>query len=190
MAIRKPSPLPAFTNRLLTAGDYFAMPDTPERYELLEGRLVQMPAPRLDHQDAVLELAVAFRTHQRTHGGRVVLSPVDVELSERTVFQPDLAYIAPGGSAVAGEHVVGASDVVVEVASPSTRRYDRGKKLPLYALHGVREAWIVDLRALTVTVHFATDGRFTRRETVGFGQHIPSAIVDVADAGLGAFAAQ
>ena len=190
MAIRKPSPLPAFTNRLLTAGDYFAMPDTPERYELLEGRLVQMPAPRLDHQDVVGEMFVAFREVAREHGGRVVLSPVDVELSERTVFQPDLAYIAAGGSAVAGEHVVGAPDVVVEVASPSTRRYDREKKLPLYALHGVREAWIVDLRAHTVTVHFAADGRFTRHETVSFGERIPSAIVEVGDAGLGAFAAR
>ena len=179
--------MPVIAQRPMTARDYFAMPDTEERYELIEGRLVLMPSPTLDHQDIVLEIAVAFREHQRLHGGRVVIAPADVELSLKTVFQPDVFYIAAGGLAEARDHVTGAPDLVVEVSSPGTKRYDIRDKLPLYALHGVREAWIVDPKRKTVTVHSAEGGRFVRAETVAFGERIPSKIVEVGDAGLSRF---
>ena len=179
--------MPVIAQRPMTARDYFAMPDTEERYELIEGRLVLMPSPTLDHQDIVLEIAVAFREHQRHHGGRVVIAPADVELSFKTVFQPDVFYIAPGGIADARDHVTGAPDLVVEVSSPGTKTYDTREKLPLYALHGVREAWIVDPKRKTVTVHSAEGGRFVRAETVAFGEAIPSKVVEVGDAGLGRF---
>jgi Uma2 family endonuclease len=188
MAIRKPFGMPVIAEHPMTARDYFAMPATEERYELIEGRLVVMPSPTLDHQDVVLEVAVAFREHQRLHGGRVVIAPADVELSFKTVLQPDVFYIAPGSIAEARDHVIGAPDLVVEVASPSTKTYDARDKLPVYAMHGVREAWIIDPKKKTVTVHTARDGRFVQSATVSFGEAIPSAIVAVGDAGLSRFA--
>jgi Uma2 family endonuclease len=103
------------------------------------------------------------------------------------VFQPDVFYIAPGGIARARDHVTGAPDLVVEVSSPSTKSYDTRKKLPVYAMHGVREAWIVDPKRKTVTVHSAEGGRFVHAVTVAFGEPIPSKVVEVGDAGLSRF---
>lgn len=188
MAIRKPSAMPVIASRPMTAADYFAMPPTLERYELLDGRLVLMPSPTAEHQTIVGEVYTALRLVARSTGGAALLAPIDVEFAPRTVFQPDVLYIAPGGAAVVREHVTGPPDLVVEVASPGTKTYDARDKLPVYALHGVREAWIVDPRRKTVAVHYAEDGRFVRSETVAFGAPIPSAVVTVGDAGLGALA--
>ncbi len=188
MAIRKPSGMPVIADRPMTAADYFAMPPTLERYELLDGRLVLMASPTAEHQMIVLEVAVSIRAFARTEGGQVLVAPIDVEFPPRTVLQPDVLYIAAGGVAEVREHVTGPPDLVVEVASPGTKTYDARDNLPVYALHGVREAWIIDPRRKTVAVHHAEDGRFVRSETVAFGAPISSAVVSVGDAGLGALA--
>jgi Uma2 family endonuclease len=180
--------MPVFADRPLTAADYFAMPPTVERYELLDGRLVPMASPTALHQRTVLEIAVAIRSFARAHGGEVLVSPIDVELAPRTVLQPDVIYIAANSAAEVHDHVMGAPDLVVEVASPGTKTYDVNDKLPVYAMHGVKEAWIVDPRRKTVTVHYAANGRFVRSVTVAFGVDIPSALVSAGDAGLGALA--
>ena len=44
-------------------------------------------------------------------------------------------------------------DLIVEVLSPSTEKRDRGIKFTDYALHGVKEYWIVDAVAETVELH-------------------------------------
>ncbi|MDG4549371.1 MAG: Uma2 family endonuclease [Candidatus Contendobacter sp.] len=41
---------------------------------------------------------------------------------------------------------------LIEVADSSVR-YDRTRKLPLYARHGIPEAWLIDLNARVVEVH-------------------------------------
>lgn len=40
--------------------------------------------------------------------------------------------------------VDGGPDLVVEVASPASRRYDQGVKFRVYAEGGVREYWVAD----------------------------------------------
>jgi Uma2 family endonuclease len=72
----------------------------------------------------------------------------------------------------------------VEVAH-TTLGYDRGIKLPLYAVSGIPEVWIVDLDARTVDVHREpTGGRFRFQERAGPGdvlhpRMIPSITVPV-----------
>ncbi len=45
---------------------------------------------------------------------------------------------------ISDKRVIGAPDLVVEVASPGTREHDQHEKLDAYALAGVPEYWIVD----------------------------------------------
>ena len=42
--------------------------------------------------------------------------------------------------------------LVIEVTD-TTPRYDREIKMPLYARHGIAEAWLVDLQAQAVIAH-------------------------------------
>lgn len=41
---------------------------------------------------------------------------------------------------------------MAEILSPSTKRFDRGAKLRIYATAGVREAWLLDPVAETIEV--------------------------------------
>lgn len=173
--------------REVTARDYFDMPETNERYELFEGKLLMAPMPSPLHQRISLALARALDDFARSHGGEVLL-PVDVELAYKTVFQPDLAYISAERASIIGSHVIGAPDVAIEILSPRTRKFDREKKLPTYAVYGVREIWLVDPRTKTVQVYEASDGKPGATVTVDFGDVIPSAIVEVGTGGLEQFA--
>jgi Uma2 family endonuclease len=47
---------------------------------------------------------------------------------------------------------IGAPDLIVEVLSPSTLKYDWNYKFNLYETAGVREYWIVDPKAKVVNV--------------------------------------
>jgi Uma2 family endonuclease len=48
--------------------------------------------------------------------------------------------------------MIGAPDLAVEVASPSTAKHDRRKKLGAYARAGVPEYWIVNPKNRTIEV--------------------------------------
>ena len=51
-------------------------------------------------------------------------------------------------------------------------------KLPRYAANGVREAWLVDLKARRVEVHSKPrDGQFTKRTILAPGDLVTSTVV-------------
>lgn len=59
----------------------------------------------------------------------------------------------------------GAPDLVVEVVSASSRRYDRVVKLGYYADAGVPEYWVVDPEARTLERLVLRGGAYLVRET-------------------------
>ena len=61
----------------------------------------------------------------------------------------------------------GAPDLVVEVLSPSTAQYDRGRKMKVYAQCGVREYWIVSPGDRTVEQYLPEGGQFVLNATYG-----------------------
>jgi hypothetical protein len=48
----------------------------------------------------------------------------------------------------------------IEILSPSTARFDRAEKLPIYARHGVRHAWLVEPDLRTLEVFENLDGKW------------------------------
>ena len=65
---------------------------------------------------------------------------------------------------------------VIEVLSRGTRRFDRTKKLEIYARNGVRQAWFVDPESETVIVFTGEGERWTREQSVPFGDPIPPSL--------------
>ncbi len=53
-----------------------------------------------------------------------------------------------------------APDWICEIVSPSTAKWDRAAKMPVYARTGVVHLWLVDPIAKTLEVYFAHDGRW------------------------------
>ena len=134
------------TRALLTYSDYAALPDDGRRYELHWGELSVTPAPGTRHQGTIVVLITLLHEHVRSRSlGKVFVAPTDCILSNITVVQPDVLYIANDRLSIISERgIEGAPTLVVEILSPSTSHLDRGRKMKLYAEHGVPYYWIVD----------------------------------------------
>src|SRR3972149_4558938 len=143
------------TRVLLTYSDYAALPDDGRRCELHRGELSVTPAPGTRHQEAIVHLIGLLHEHVRSRGlGNVFVAPTDCILSNVTVVQPDVFYIAADRLTISSERgIEGAPTLVVEVLSPSTARLDRGRKTQLYAEHGVPYYWIVDPESRSIEAY-------------------------------------
>src|SRR5436309_3909099 len=104
-----------------TYENYAALPEDGQRYEIVNGVLVMTPAPTPDHQSITLRLSYYFFVHVELVGlGRVLPGPIDVELGPKNVFQPDIVVVLNAHlDRIAAKKIIGAPDLVVEVASPS-----------------------------------------------------------------------
>jgi Uma2 family endonuclease len=141
-----------------TVDDYMSTPEG-KRYQLLDGEMILAPSPTERHQAIIGNLYWALRqfVSQRSLG-RVWFAPLDVVFSNYDVAQPDILFVSKERSSIITEaNIQGAPDLVIEVLSPSTARYDRGYKRTLYGRFDVREYWLVDPEAETVEVLTATE---------------------------------
>ena len=159
----------------LTYADYLKTPDD-ERYELLNGKLAMAAAPLLYHQYILRKLLNKMSDYiDERIFGELYSSPADVVLSDRDVVKPDILFVSNERSHIlTRENVRGAPDLVVEILSPATAERDRTVKLDLYALHGVKEYWIVDPDAGTITVLLRGEVGFEVNGIYGEGQSLRS----------------
>lgn len=130
----------------VTAADFLQRPDEDIRQELIEGAIIVSPSPLPKHQFIAMNLSFLLKLYTKAKGGKLLGAPLDVQLDEENVLQPDLMWFAPENSTgrVTESRVVGAPDLVIEILSPSTARYDKGAKRDLYQKYGTREYWIID----------------------------------------------
>jgi Uma2 family endonuclease len=136
-----------------TWDDFIAL-DEDDLRELIDGELVEVEVPKRRHERIVVLIAAALHRWTETHGGGEVLaSGYKVRITQKRGVMPDVQFFRRGHEP-APEHedglAAGHPDLVIEVVSPSSRRYDRVTKARWYAAIGVPEYWIVDPEARTV----------------------------------------
>jgi len=138
MAVTKPRPLTKF--------DYWQLPETGPRYQLINGDLYMAPAPNRFHQDISRTIEFEILKYlEREPRGIIYDAPFDVVLTDLNVFQPDLAFFSRvRRNVLTDKGAEGAPDLVVEILSASTARLDIDQKRVVYARTGVSELWIVD----------------------------------------------
>lgn len=162
-----------------TYADYAAIPGEQHCYEVVKGVLYMSPSPNVEHQRiAKLIVAALSRWVEQTGLGEVFQSPLDVELSEGNIVQPDVfILLKEHADQVVETRIIGAPDLVVEIASPSTVRHDLGKKLEAYACAGVPEYWVVTPGSKTVEVLILEDGVYSSLGLFQGRAVLPSRIV-------------
>ena len=165
-----------------TYEDYLRLPDDGQRYEIIRGHLYVSPAPSYDHQFAVMQIGTLLTLWVREHDlGVVLAAPFDVRLPARIgdPVQPDIVFIRKAAQPRSGDpNFQGAPGLVVEVASPSTRRRDRTVKLSAYRDAGVPEVWLVDPKARTVQVLVSSaDGEYRDLGLFRSGEEATSAVL-------------
>ena len=149
----------------LTYDDFLLFPDDGKRHELIGGEHFVMPSPNMTHQRISGNIYFRVRTYLESRRiGRIFYAPFDVVFSRFDVVEPDLLYMSNERAAQVqtAQHVKGTPELVVEIASPSTRRRDGTLKGRLYDMAGVLEYWIVDPDADAVRVYRRGGGRFER----------------------------
>ena len=147
----------------LTVQDYLAIPEDDEnRYELIDGELYMAPAPTWEHQESIGNLYSALRDFVRANGlGRVVASPIDVYLSDEDVFQPDIVFVSTDRlDIIHSSGVHSAPDLVIEMLSPGTEQRDLTIKRERYEMLDVKEYWLANPVAKTISVLRLRDGAF------------------------------
>jgi Uma2 family endonuclease len=146
-----------------TWDDFIALEEDDLR-ELIEGELVEVEVPTRDHERIVIELGYWLTGWSRAgHGGYALGSGYKVRVSSRSGVMPDLQFYRQGNEPAADQNqglIRSHADLVVEIVSPSSRRYDRVKKLNWYAQLGVPEYWIIDPEAHTLERLVLRDGAY------------------------------
>lgn len=132
--------------------------------ELIDGKVVLMsPRPAVNHNRVAFNIAYIFESYLKGKRCTLFADGTDLYLTEKDRFIPD-AMIVCDPDKIHHDGVHGAPDLVVEVLSPSTAKYDRTRKKEVYEDCGVREYWIVSPNDRTVEQYFLQDGRFVMQD--------------------------
>ena len=140
-----------------TPADLLELPEDNRKHELLDGQIVISPSPRPIHQRVVSRLVVALAAVLPPEL-EVLTAPVDVHIPHGlpTLLLPDVIVVP---TITVDTELVSRPVLAVEVLSPSTRRFDLGRKRAAYARYGIGVYLVVDplVPALTVLTLDGTD---------------------------------
>ena len=170
-------------NKRYTYADYLTWMDD-KRRELIDGFVHLMSAPARIHAQISNEINFGINTFLKSKKRKCQIyhAPFDVRLplngskedgSIYDVIQPDICVVCDL-TKLDDRGCIGAPDLIVEVLSPSTMRQDWNRKFGLYEKAGVREYWIVDPKAKTVSAFIMQpDGNFDNGTVYECNQKAP-----------------
>ena len=169
MLLRSDSAMTTVTTKLrrkrMSLAAFMARPECSGRIEeLLDGELVVSPTANYGHSFISSRLGEQIGPQFEDHG-RFLSNPLTVILGDAYAPAPDLCGIVNERLHILRDgYPHGAPDLVIEILSPSNRSNDLIRKKRIYAEHGVREYWIVDGAAETVTRFWLRNRRYSRCE--------------------------
>jgi Uma2 family endonuclease len=147
-----------------TWDDFIAL-DEDDLRELIDGELVEVEVPTDAHEHAVILIASALTAWSDAgNGGRTLGSGYKIRISDRRAVMPDVQFYRRGNNASREQQTGlarGRPDLVVEVVSASSERYDRVTKLRWYAELGVPEYWLANPEARTLERLVLRDGAYS-----------------------------
>ncbi len=154
--------MPHELKRKLDYSDLVVTPDDGKRYELVQGDLYVTPSPSPVHQRISRRLTRLLVDYFEGRSiGEVFDAPIDLILTNRDVFVPDLLVVGDPKH-ISKRAIEGPPLLVVEILSPLTRKQDCGVKARRYAELGVEHYWIVDPDRKRVECHRLSGGAFRR----------------------------
>lgn len=159
--------------------------------EIVAGELHLSPRPAFLHANASsvigMDIGGAFQRGRGGPGGWWIVDEPELHFDDH-VLVPDLAGWRKEHLAElpTGPFTTVPPDWVCEVLSPSTARWDRVKKVPVYAGAGVAWLWLVDPRARTLEVLQLEGKTYRLLETFGSNEMVRVPPFDAIELELGA----
>ena len=148
-----------------------------ERLELIDGEIVEMTP--IGHRHGACVAQLNERLVIGVGGRALVWVHGPARLGVDSVPEPDLALLRRG-SYRSGSPRPDDVLLVIEVAE-SSLRYDRTRKLQLYARAGVRDYWVVSVAGEWIEVYRSPEAdSYRERRRAGVGERIaPAVFADV-----------
>ncbi len=134
-------------------------PDT--RYEYLDGEAIAMAGGTIDHGRIALNIA-KWLDDRLKHPCHVHTSDIKVQLNASRYVYPDIHVSCEETDWQSKQEAVYAPKMIIEVLSPSTEAYDRGRKFLHYQeLASIREYVLVNWQRQLLEVYGRENGKWT-----------------------------
>lgn len=165
-----------------TTTDLQLLPESSNRYEIIDGELLVTRAPHWGHQKASGNAYAELRNWSIETGlGEAVQTP-GVIFSDADNVIPDVVWISKARLATSLDesgHLTVAPELIVEVLSPGVdnERRDRETKLKLYTSRGVQDYWILDWRLKQIEVYRRQSGLLQLEGTLFPGDSLSSPLL-------------
>lgn len=149
------------------------------RYEFLDGQLVAMSGGTIAHARIALNIAKLLDTKLGNGPCHAYTSDIRVQLSSERYVYPDVTVSCENSDYQEQADTIHAPRLVIEILSPTTEAYDRGKKFICYQeCATIQEYILVSSRYQSVEV-------FRRQETVWtYQRYDPDQEIELASLGL------
>ena len=123
----------------------------PIKYEYINGRVFAMTGGTLAHNEIAINLTIALKNHLRGKGCRVLMADSQLGVSEKGSFHyPDVMVTCDERDRRATK-IIYHPCLIVEVLSPGTEAFDRGKKFQNYRrISTLKEYVLIDAREMSV----------------------------------------
>ena len=157
-----------------------------DRVELIDGEIVQMPPMLSSHASTVNRILRLF-TGRFSEDLAVVWVQCPIRFQGNAEPEPDIALAEPRHDYYRENLPTSSNMYLLVEISDTTLRYDRNVKVPLYAVNGISEVWIVNLRGNMIETYRNPEGssyqgitRLHRGETVS-PLAFPDVVLNVID---------
>ena len=132
--------------------------------EIIGGKVVMMASPLINHITIGYNLSRLFGNYLEDKPCRPYPDGTALFLEEgKEEYKPDMMVVCDPNK-IGRDGIYGAPDLVVEILSPSTARYDKKQKKQAYERNGVREYWIVDPANRSIEQYILENGAFVLRD--------------------------
>ena len=121
------------------------------RWELIEGMPYAMsPLPVPEHQRISLNLCMLLQDGLKDCKQCKVYPPIDWKIADDTVVQPDVLIVC---NKIEKKYLDFSPILVAEILSPSTAAKDRGLKMELYRMQGVKYYCLIDWQFKKIEIY-------------------------------------
>jgi Uma2 family endonuclease len=149
---------PSDFERIYTSDEFETLPEFDERYELLDGRLVEKPMPGIEHGTIARRIIKAYDQFDPDEKLGLFLWEVNTRLDQKNSPLPDLSFWKAGRVPNRTPGAGPKPDLAVEILSPrdiasKRRREDVQDKIRKYQSFGVSIVWVINPRRKIVEVY-------------------------------------
>ncbi len=138
--------------QLMTPQEYLEWEEQqPIKYEYINGEVYAMTGGTIPHNDIALNLASALKNHLRGKGCKVQIADAKVGISTDGPFHYPDVMVSCDLRDKKARKIIYHPCLIVEVLSPSTEAFDRGKKFNHYRrIDTLKEYILIDSEKMSI----------------------------------------